>query len=291
MYRHFLVPVDGADTSVDAIGQAVQFAQSIGARITFRPVRHERAANWGWELLAWELSTRAEAAARAQGVACSLAASSGDASFASTVAAAREHGCDLICAAQTAGGFDASELPVLISAINLCPAQRDAIGILLNEHRAIAGELHACLSAVRAARDEGRLPALPPMQEAVRRLRNLQTGGHRPKTEAWLFARLRERTSTVDAELDELERQHRHAEQLLDALAQLIEGGPPSGLSAARLDETLTAYAQFTWEHMGREEGAVLPAARRYLRDTDWAEIAAAYAALPLDSPPRPPNA
>jgi hemerythrin-like domain-containing protein len=32
------------------------------------------------------------------------------------------------------------------------------------------------------------------------------------------------------------------------------------------------------WEHLGREEGVILPAAQRYLTDEDWAEIDAAFA-------------
>jgi hemerythrin-like domain-containing protein len=37
------------------------------------------------------------------------------------------------------------------------------------------------------------------------------------------------------------------------------------------------AYASFLWDHMGREEGVILPAAQRHLNDADWAEIDAAF--------------
>jgi hypothetical protein len=40
------------------------------------------------------------------------------------------------------------------------------------------------------------------------------------------------------------------------------------------VDHTLHACAQFAWERMGRIEGVVLPAARRYLRDEDWSALA-----------------
>ena len=35
MYRHLLVPVDGTDLSIETVGRAVEFARSVGARVTF----------------------------------------------------------------------------------------------------------------------------------------------------------------------------------------------------------------------------------------------------------------
>ena len=51
-----------------------------------------------------------------------------------------------------------------------------------------------------------------------------------------------------------------------------------SGLkSIEALQEAVSAYATFIWEHMGREEGVILPAAQRYLTDADWIEINTAF--------------
>jgi hemerythrin-like domain-containing protein len=36
-------------------------------------------------------------------------------------------------------------------------------------------------------------------------------------------------------------------------------------------------YATFIWEHLGREESVILPAAERHLTAADWAEIDAAF--------------
>ena len=118
------------------------------------------------------------------------------------------------------------------------------------------------------------------MQESIRRLRDLQAHRHQPKEEAWLHPRLRDRTSAVDAELDELDRQDQHHEQLLEELTVMVDQEVEAGSSAERIEQAVKAYAQFTWEHMGREEGVVLPAARRHLRDEDWLEIAAAFDAM-----------
>jgi nucleotide-binding universal stress UspA family protein/hemerythrin-like domain-containing protein len=309
MYRHILVPVDGTDACIEAIGQAVEFAQSIGARITFLPVLHQYARQGAdavtktdpqptstaveIEERAWELLARAEAAARAQGVPCSSAALSNEAPFPSIVGAAREHGCDLICMAphrppagtsepraEATGVLDAGQVAVLICPIDQRPAVSRTIGVLLDEHRAIANELHAWLRVVRAAGAYGTCPGREAMRENVHRLRNLQARRHQPREEACLFPKLRESTSVVDAELDELERQHQRDEQLLDELAEIVERGTEPGAPTGRLEQMVSAYAQFTWERMGREEGVVLPAARRHLRDRDWMEITAAFAAL-----------
>ena len=39
----------------------------------------------------------------------------------------------------------------------------------------------------------------------------------------------------------------------------------------------MARYSTFIWDHMGREEGVILPAAQRYLKDEDWMEIDAAF--------------
>jgi nucleotide-binding universal stress UspA family protein len=35
MYRHLLVPVDGTELSTETVGQAVEFARALGARVTY----------------------------------------------------------------------------------------------------------------------------------------------------------------------------------------------------------------------------------------------------------------
>jgi len=71
---------------------------------------------------------------------------------------------------------------------------------------------------------------------------------------------------------------------------QLIRHFGVSNFTAPLLEEALNACAQFTWEHMGREEGVVLPAARRYLRDADWNTLSEAFAALAAGKLPRTPT-
>ena len=44
------------------------------------------------------------------------------------------------------------------------------------------------------------------------------------------------------------------------------------------LEDAMTRYAGFLWDHMGREEGVILPAAQRHLLAEDWVAIDAAFA-------------
>jgi nucleotide-binding universal stress UspA family protein len=88
MYRHLLVPVDGTDLSVQVIGNAVELARVLGARITFfhavpdsagllhgdaevlRLTAHDEFEYVYHHGKSAELLAKAEAAARALGVPC-----------------------------------------------------------------------------------------------------------------------------------------------------------------------------------------------------------------------------
>jgi nucleotide-binding universal stress UspA family protein len=297
MYRHLLVPVESTDACIEALGHATEFAQAIGARITFLhvlPASASRVTSGQPAALArpvprrvHELLARAEAAARAQGVPCSsavavaVAGSVEEGSFETIAKAARQHDCDLICMATGAPGAqalasgtpDAAGLPVLMCATDRRPAVEAAIGFLLGAHRALADELHEWLDLFQAAGSQGSVPGATTLREIAAWLRGRQARRLRPEAETSLFSRLRERTSVVSAELDELERLHRRDEELLDELAQMAGQNPQSGTTAKQLERALSAYALFAWEWMGREQGVILPAARRYLNDADWMEI------------------
>ena len=80
----------------------------------------------------------------------------------------------------------------------------------------------------------------------------------------------------MNAELDELQRQHaRDRQRVADMAAQVeaLASALRRGCGSARreqLDDAVRSYASFVWEHLGREEGVILPAAQRHLRQADW---------------------
>jgi len=314
VYRHLLVPVDGTDLSVEVVGNAVALARPLGARITFFHAAKDHAASLRGEADAVRLTSResydyafsgrsrellakAEAAARAFGVPCGSMQAIHDKPAEAIVDAAREAGCDLIFMASHGGrgrlGMAYSSetfavlmkagLPVLVAATGEPSAPAHAIGILRDEHRSLAAVLHAWMHALARAREEGRAVDLALMRAILRYVRAFPLALHHPKEEQHLFRRLRERTPVVNAELDELERQHERDHQLVDELAALVDAIESAGESTQpsltrTLEDAVGRYATFLWEHLGREEGVILPAAQRHLLAEDWAAIDAAFA-------------
>lgn len=111
---------------------------------------------------------------------------------------------------------------------------------------------------------------------------------HHPKEDAYLFARLRDRTHDADDVLDRLQSDHAYGLGALRALEQAFlhyeEGGAPFFAAFA---QEVTRYVAFYREHMRLEETVVFPLAERELTDEDWSAIDAAFAAHqdPLASP------
>jgi len=314
MYRHLLVPIDGTDLSVEVIGNAVAFARTLAARITFfhsvSPASglldgdaevlrltghgeyeyrtHGRAA---------ELLAKAEAAARAYGVPCESRHAVSDRPAQAAIEAAHAGGCDLIFMAshshrsklgmaftsETLSMLMSAGVPVLVSSVGEPAPLARAIAILRDEHRSLTAVMHAWMRVLSAARGANSAADPVQMRSIVRYLQQFPLQLHHPKEEAHLFRLLRTRTTSCHAELDELERQHRRDQQWLSALAQRVETlaaseGEARVVQTRSLEEEVTRYAAFLWDHLGREEGVVLPAAQRHLTADDWAEIAASFA-------------
>jgi len=315
MYRHLLVPIDDTELSVEVIGSAVALARALGARITFfhalrdagsllhgdaevlRAAAHET-YEYAIEGKAGELLAKAEAAARALGVPCaSRHAVSGHPAQA-VIAAAHENHCDLIFMAshgqrgklgmlfgsETLSVLMNAGLPVLVSSTGELPAPARAIGIIRDEHRSLAAVMHVWLDLLADARRAGTAADAAPMRTIVRYLREFPLRLHHPNEDAHLFARLRERATSCHAEIDELERQHERDAQLVDGLSRRIDALEAAADAAARLaatralDDDVAQYARFLWDHLGREEGVILPAAKQHLLPEDWAAIDAAFA-------------
>jgi nucleotide-binding universal stress UspA family protein len=111
MFKHILLPTDGSDLSAKAVEQGVQFAKSIGARVTglsVMPVQptffyHARispetlaeAARQAKEAAQAHLDAVAKTAAAA-GVACEPVYEQEDSPYKAIIQAAEQRGCDLI---------------------------------------------------------------------------------------------------------------------------------------------------------------------------------------------------
>ncbi|MBI2277946.1 MAG: universal stress protein [Dechloromonas sp.] len=308
MYQHLLVPIDNTDLSTVTVGRAVEFARTLGARITFFHAAADHAASLGgdaeivrltspddysynFEGRARELLTKAESAARAYGVPCASLSTVSDSPYTAIIAAARAESCDLIFMAshgrrstlgmmlgsQTLKVLINSEIPVLVSATANPPAPAQAIATIRDEHRSLAAVLHAWLYALKPSGDIQNAADPVLMKAMVRYIQEFPVALHHPKEEDYLFRKLRERTSAVNPELDELERQHDRDELMVAELVIAVDQYAAGAKSAQDLEKAVSGYAKFIWEHMGREEGVILPEAQRYLTDADWSEINAAF--------------
>lgn len=316
MYRHILVPIDDTELSIDLVGKAVALARSVGARITFfhAVANHAGALGGDAEILramspddhaysylgkARELLAKAESAARGLGVHGASLHVVSDKPATAIVEAAHQQGCDLIfmashgkrsrlgmaLASKTLSVLMAAGLPVLVSSTGGLKAPARAIGIIRDEHRSLGAVIHAWLHALEMARaaSQGADPVL--MRAMLRYVQAFPLALHHPKEDEYLFKRLRQRTDALNPVLDDLSAQHVRDHELVDELAQAVAKladavAVEAAVAATGALETLVrAYASFLWDHMGREEGVILPAAQQYLTEDDWAEMDAAFAA------------
>jgi len=315
MYRHILVPLDTTDLSIQVVGSAVALARPLAARITFFHVVEDSEDSLAGDLellrvtspevydyarsgRTRELLAKAEAGARAFGVACDARWTRGRRPAAAIVEAARTLECDLIYMASHAHGGKlgmafVSEtlsvvmnagLPVLIAAAGDPPAPERAIAVIRDEHRSIAAVIHAATRMLASARETGSAANEDAMRAMLTYLRGFPLTQHHPKEEQHLFPRLRARTHELDAELDELERQHVRDGALLGELGELTARLEAASGAAARiqvtreLEQAMGRYAELHWEHMGREETVILPAAQQYLQADDWTALNDAFA-------------
>ncbi|CAB3771327.1 universal stress protein [Burkholderia puraquae] len=300
MYRHLLVTVDGTPGGIDAIGHALELARAVGARVTFvLPGAAPDSRLSGARLP--EHGAKVEAAARAQGLSHAIAgaghpgAGHPAAADAAPGALAAALGCDLIGVAALPHDADAaacaqrqhllatSGVPVLVCTSRRSPAEARVMARCLDAHRAVGGLLHALMAAGADAGAVAPQRQAAGAQGAPASLAALQRARAGSAIEARLFAVLRVRAECVAAELDELDRQRQRDAQALDALARIAADGLPS----AAFDTALARYAHGAFEQMGRMEGVIFPAARRYLGDADWAGLDELLADGAAATPPR----
>jgi len=312
MYRHLLLPLDDSALAVDTVRKGVEFARTLGARVTFFHAQDDYAASSVGALQrvlapaefndaaageARAILAKAEVVAREAGVPHDSVAVTSNRPYEAILDAADARGCDLIFMAshgrrgirglmlgsQTQKVLQHAAIPVLVSAVESNvpgAAQQAPLAILGDEHRSLAAVLHGLEFLVRQARESDTPPPFPLLYAMVHYIKAFPQKLHHPKEEAWLFNKLRARTSELDDVLDELERQHEEGDRAADELERSIaryEAGPRAGLPAFAV--AVERFATTQLAHMRLETRLVLPAARRYLTEEDWTEIGRAFAA------------
>jgi nucleotide-binding universal stress UspA family protein/hemerythrin-like domain-containing protein len=302
MYQHLLVPHDGTPLSFATVEQAVAYAKAVGARLTFFHARPDVAASSEGALLhamspqdfaeaaagnARALLARAESAARAAQVPCASLLTTSDRPSEAILEAAGSAGCDLIFMAShgrrglkgvllgsvTRKVMEGARLPVLVASVESnqprLSDEQKALSILRDEHRSLAAVLHALLARVD---DPSGSPDLALLRAMVFYIEQFPERLHHPKEDAYLFQRLRARTTDCNALLDELEQQHVAGAKQFAAMRATLNAGDMPAFS-----QQVREFAKQQWHHMSTEEKLVLPAASRFLTAEDWREIAQAF--------------
>jgi hemerythrin-like domain-containing protein len=154
-----------------------------------------------------------------------------------------------------------------------------AIDIIRAEHRALAAVLTGLQTFVDGIA-EGRYAVDYELLAAmIQYVTEVPDRVHHPKENDFLFAALRKRSPEAEAILDDLADEHQLGPAKWEALQQALEHyrtAGPAGLPAFR--EAFSAYFDFEWHHMSKEESKVIPLARATLLPEDWAVIEAAFA-------------
>jgi len=309
MYRHLLVPLDDSPLSTVTVRKAVELARALGARVTFLHAQEDYDATSLGALQrvispvsysdhvageARALLAKAEVVAREARVPYASMAVTSNRPYEAILQAADSHGCDLIFIAshgrrgirglmlgsQTQKVLQHASVPVLVSAIesNLAEGELNKpLAVIGDEHRSLAAVLKGLEFVVREAR-AGKTPSFALLRAMLHYIKTFAESLHHPKEDAYLFGKLRKRTSEFDATIDELERQHVESASLVEALERNIDRYEREGAAGfAGFTEAVERFAEFQMQHMRLETKVILPAARQHLTADDWAEIDRAF--------------
>jgi len=311
MFRHLLVPIDDSMLSVETVRQAVLFASTLGAKVTFF---HAKADYGSTSLGALErvmsptafndqmagearaMLAKAETVARAANVAYASVYVTSDRPYAAILDAAERNGCDLIFMAshgerglrslilgsQTQRVLQHTTIPVLVASVEgnaPAPHHAAALAIIRDEHRSLAAVIHGLEYLVRETRERGAAPQFSLLHAILYYIKEFPEALHHPKEDAYLFRKLRLRTSEFNDTLDELQRQHAAGSKLVTEMDEALgryEADPAGGFDG--FADAVKRFVALEWPHMILETKVILPAAQKYLTAEDWDEIGQAFA-------------
>lgn len=153
-----------------------------------------------------------------------------------------------------------------------------ALAIIRDEHRSLAAVVHGLRYLIREMCERQAVPDFRLLWAMIFYLEEFPEKLHHPKENAYLFARLRERTHEVDEVIAHLEQQHSdgagHIRGLELALGH-FEAGSLDGLE--KFSAAVETFADEIIRHMAVEESTLIPLAKKHLTTEDWVEIGAAF--------------
>ena len=154
-----------------------------------------------------------------------------------------------------------------------------AIRIIRDEHRSISAVLSGLIELTRVARTPGVQPGFAVFRAMIHYIDEFPERLHHPKEDHFLFARLAERAPDTRPLVEELRKEHvRGAELVRELESALIAYEVDGARALPAFDAAVSAYAQFHWDHMRKEEERVMPLAEKHLTEADWRWIEEAFA-------------
>jgi hemerythrin-like domain-containing protein len=154
----------------------------------------------------------------------------------------------------------------------------EAIRILRDEHRSMSAVLHGLQELARTAQNPSVRPDFAVFRAMIYYIDAFPERLHHPKEDDVLFPRVLVRSPAAEWLVQQLRAEHvKGASLIRDLEAALIAFEMAWPFSADRFAEAVSAYAQFHWDHMRKEEQVLLPLADVVLTEEDWESVAAAF--------------
>jgi hemerythrin-like domain-containing protein len=154
----------------------------------------------------------------------------------------------------------------------------EAIRILRDEHRSMSAVLHGLQELARTAQNPSVRPDFAVFRAMIYYIDAFPERLHHPKEDDVLFPRVLVRSPAAGWLVQQLRAEHvKGASLIRDLEAALIAFEMAWPFSADRFAEAVSAYAQFHWDHMRKEEQVLLPLADVVLTEEDWNSVAAAF--------------
>lgn len=155
----------------------------------------------------------------------------------------------------------------------------EAIQILRNEHRSMSAVLHGLRELARMALNPLVRPDFAVFRAMIYYIDAFPERLHHPKEDDVLFPRILTRSPAAASLVQELREDHAKGAALVRDLERALltfEACWPYG--GEHFSEVVNDYTNFHWEHMRKEEHALLPLAEVALREEDWKAIGEAFA-------------
>lgn len=310
MYTHILVPTDGSLLSTRTVASAVDFARSLGARLTFLYVEPDvttdlygegallKAMDQGqfanrYRLRGPDILAKAELAAQDGKVPCDSLTGVSNTPYEVIIEAAEQQGCDLIYMASrgrggVAGMMIGSEtlktvmhatIPILIHSVGAnAPIGVRVLAVIQDEHQAIAEVMNKLQSLSLLARRGGVRPDAGKVREMIAYFRDFSARTHQPKDDDLLFSLLSRRTDVVDGTIAELKRQHLVELRLIDDLQASVRVLTATSGDLTDFCDAADRFGAHLHTHLRLEEEVIFPAARAHLTHDDWQMIEGRFA-------------